>query len=48
MADYDRGNQGDSSPSRVTVHKPNRANQAAGALLLLLLTGVFWIYGFAG
>jgi hypothetical protein len=48
MGDYERGNRGDSSPSKVTVHKPNRANQAAGALLLILLAGVLWIYGFAG
>lgn len=45
VADHERS---EGSPSRVTVVKPNRANQAAGALLLLLLAGVFWIYGYAG
>lgn len=48
MAEYERGNRGDSSPSKITVIKPNRANQAAGALILLLLAGVLWIYGYAG
>lgn len=31
-----------------TVIKPNRANQATGILILLILLGTFWIYGFAG
>jgi hypothetical protein len=48
MADEERGNRGDSSPTRVTLVKPNRSNQAAGAILLLVLAGVLWVYGFAG
>jgi hypothetical protein len=32
----------------VSAFKPNRANQAAGGILLLLLAGVMWIYGYAG
>lgn len=31
-----------------TVVKPNRANQATGALVLIALFGTFWIYGFGG
>lgn len=48
MADNERVNRGDSSPTKVTVSKPNRANQAAGAILLLVLAGVLWVYGYAG
>jgi hypothetical protein len=28
------------------IAKPNMANQASGGILLLLMIGCFWIYGF--
>jgi hypothetical protein len=28
--------------------KPNRANQASGAFLLVLLVGIYFLYGYAG
>jgi hypothetical protein len=41
--------RGNISPTtNYTVFKPNRANQATGALVLLALCGTFWVYGFAG
>jgi hypothetical protein len=45
---HNAGAAGGASPTKVTTGTPNRANQAAGGILLVVMAGVFWIYGFAG
>lgn len=44
----ERIREGESPRGKLTVVKPNRSNQATGALILLALFGTYWVYGFGG